>query len=1037
MTERNRNVVALLRAALRSLGLPWSLRGTLLALYVLCSFLQESYSQSLILDLGPLEDTLAGKFCPVLHKHPSDRQQGLADFDDVVMNHAVLRGWNVLGQEIYNRRTPPIHVYDRCSWCSFGNGESVAYWRLDIDDEVHYLGAEPGNRPLYYHAYKCGDYYYVQYWLFLTMNDLEGQIDQNCWHEGDWEHVSIKIEEHGDSFVPVAINFYQHYGGHTLYPGDVYWSDDFVDFTEIRNGYDEQHTHLNIWIARNSHATYSLYEDTYVVETTLGSRYEDDLAYQDFSSLFQYDQLINMGEVVRCDDAHGCAWLEHYEHQPAPGFPGLDALAFVGRFGQYWSHWGVGFTPPACDEPATPSPRSPAFDAYCHEWTEFSEDASGFGNTSSTCAYLFKKDVSWQRWTGRRYTRIDVWRGTRTLNEDVVVPSDMVVVVQPGASVCIDRDKEITVKGALIAIGTSDHPITFTRSGSSGTWGGIHFEDSSDDEACKLEYCTIEYATDGVVCNHASPTIHYCKIRHNSTGIRLIASGADVQHCQINSNSTGVYAYAPASTLELKNNRVFYNSSYGMFLAYTDNWIHDNDLYNNISGSSGTGIYCYHSNAQLEQDTVKYSGSDGIRLYYSSPDLWRNPIHDNGRNAVNCTYYSNPYFQEDIDLTGNNVIAYNIGHGVRVDGTSHPVLSLNDDDHPANNSIYSNEGRAVYSLQSEQIEASWNWWGQYPPSSSDFYGNVHYMPALFSNPNPEPARGAPKAAGSERLAESQGEINAPDDSASIHYRTGYKHEIAQEWSEAIDEYQLVVDRWPETAEAVMSLVRLPRCYDGAGLTAETKDSYLASVSAEKGDYEVGGRSDQMQVADWLDDGRYDDALAKYEELRARFPDSPIAKECLFDQWQVYFNMKEDMQAARAAMEEYEKLYPVDDFLILMKLAMGEKPPEHATEKLAQSNEGQKPEIPLSFGLDGNYPNPFNPATTLRYRLPEESLVRIDVYNTLGQRVATLVDELAPAGYYTVRWDGTDQTGRKLAAGIYLCRMQAGQFTAVRRMTLLP
>jgi hypothetical protein len=89
------------------------------------------------------------------------------------------------------------------------------------------------------------------------------------------------------------------------------------------------------------------------------------------------------------------------------------------------------------------------------------------------------------------------------------------------------------------------------------------------------------------------------------------------------------------------------------------------------------------------------------------------------------------------------------------------------------------------------------------------------------------------------------------------------------------------------------------------------------------------------------------------------------------------------------------------------------------------------EVPVSFALMQNYPNPFNPATEIRYNLPSESHVKIEVYNALGQRVATLVDTDQPAGYHAAAWDGSAAT-----SGVYFYRIEAGQYSATRKMVLL-
>ena len=79
-------------------------------------------------------------------------------------------------------------------------------------------------------------------------------------------------------------------------------------------------------------------------------------------------------------------------------------------------------------------------------------------------------------------------------------------------------------------------------------------------------------------------------------------------------------------------------------------------------------------------------------------------------------------------------------------------------------------------------------------------------------------------------------------------------------------------------------------------------------------------------------------------------------------------------------------------------------------------------LPSEVGLGPNYPNPFNPSTLIPYQLAASSPVRLEVFNVLGQQVATLVDGQQGAGAYVARWDGTDAAGRAAASGVYFYRL---------------
>ena len=93
--------------------------------------------------------------------------------------------------------------------------------------------------------------------------------------------------------------------------------------------------------------------------------------------------------------------------------------------------------------------------------------------------------------------------------------------------------------------------------------------------------------------------------------------------------------------------------------------------------------------------------------------------------------------------------------------------------------------------------------------------------------------------------------------------------------------------------------------------------------------------------------------------------------------------------------------------------------------------------PEAFALVNNYPNPFNPATTIKYALPQAADVELTVYNVVGQPVRMLVAEHQSAGRYVVEWDATNDSGHSLSSGMYFYRLQAGgEFHEVKKMLLL-
>jgi hypothetical protein len=94
------------------------------------------------------------------------------------------------------------------------------------------------------------------------------------------------------------------------------------------------------------------------------------------------------------------------------------------------------------------------------------------------------------------------------------------------------------------------------------------------------------------------------------------------------------------------------------------------------------------------------------------------------------------------------------------------------------------------------------------------------------------------------------------------------------------------------------------------------------------------------------------------------------------------------------------------------------------------------DIPYSYTLNQNYPNPFNASTVIEFTNKRDGHVTLQVYNILGQNVATLLDDFKPVGKYAITWDGTDSRGNVVPSGMYFYRVTTGDFTAVKKMTLL-
>ena len=221
------------------------------------------------------------------------------------------------------------------------------------------------------------------------MNDIREQTPSffECFHESDWEHVSVRLNKIGDVFTPDNVNFYTHDGGKTYSANDCWWSSSNVtSYSNIQQGYDESHTHLHIWLAANAHASYNRYS---LVLRSMGRAligfplidYVDRLDYNPsgYDLYFPYDQLINLGEVskkftVKCPDSG--YWLEFHSYPIST--QSKHWLAYRGKLGDF-SHTGP--------------PFMPAKEAGYHEWISYTI-ASNFGNTGWWYG-IFEMEITW------------------------------------------------------------------------------------------------------------------------------------------------------------------------------------------------------------------------------------------------------------------------------------------------------------------------------------------------------------------------------------------------------------------------------------------------------------------------------------------------------------------------------------------------------------------------------------------------------------------------------------------------------------------
>ena len=93
-------------------------------------------------------------------------------------------------------------------------------------------------------------------------------------------------------------------------------------------------------------------------------------------------------------------------------------------------------------------------------------------------------------------------------------------------------------------------------------------------------------------------------------------------------------------------------------------------------------------------------------------------------------------------------------------------------------------------------------------------------------------------------------------------------------------------------------------------------------------------------------------------------------------------------------------------------------------------------IPDIYALYQNYPNPFNPVTTIKYNLPEDALVKVVIFDVMGRKVKTLMNEIQSSGYHSILWNSTNDMGEDISAGMYIYTILAGEYRSSKKMVLI-
>jgi tetratricopeptide (TPR) repeat protein len=521
-------------------------------------------------------------------------------------------------------------------------------------------------------------------------------------------------------------------------------------------------------------------------------------------------------------------------------------------------------------------------------------------------------------------TENEWWRGTVTITGNVTVPNNITLTIEAGAQIYFNQGASLIVNGTLNAVGNSTNKITFTRSGSSGTWGGIKFNSGS------------------------SGSVQYCDISYANYGVHLYISPSSIVVCNntITNGSVGIYCHQTTSTL----------------------------LRNIITGQSSYGLSSFDSDVYLT-----YNGQ------------------------------------------GNNVIRNN-NYGVQSGYESVTYLSN------GSNCVHNNTNYEVYAIMYSVVNAENTWWNYttYPYfTPSDFW--IQYYSTVDADPNN--LRSDPNNCPLMKSTNlpSNGIITGglPIDKEIIEI---LEKEKEGRYEEAIRKYKEKLKENIAIGEKGFILSRLAKCYIKTNRKDFTEYLNTEIRSHIKSENELYGYSINAENLIMLAEKKYEKAVDNYTIIRNNYS----SNEQLY-KWSTYnLGMLNSYQLNKAekGKEYFRELiekYPEDELSVHSRIQIGEM--DGYVNGTPEGKEIVTEVKQTEYTID-NYPNPFNPTTTIQFALPEAGKFNLKIYNILGQEVVTLIDKEMNAGIHKVNFDAS-----KLASGIYVYRLVGNNVNLSKKMIL--
>lgn len=390
---------------------------------------------------------------------------------------------------------------------------------------------------------------------------------------------------------------------------------------------------------------------------------------------------------------------------------------------------------------------------------------------------------------------------------------------------------------------------------------------------------------------------------------------------------------------------------------------------------------------------------------------------------------------------GYNEILNNSGDGIYAYYYSDPFLGSSDNYGRIGgyNSIYDNDYNA-YADYVAHIEAEYNYWeGQFNLNYGP--GTVDYQPYLTFEPDAGSSLGKSVfITGNGGKGDEYGDFNPMDpnpDRLSDLWLWANELFLTDQHDEAINIYKILVKKFPDTPEAQKALVKVYHLHEDTELNRLI--GYLNSlISNPEVDVQIKQIASDLLIGSYRRNEQPEKAIQICEKNFRQYPDTESEKLALFNLVIIYNIDFNEQSLAQNYLEVLKRKYPNDYLTISACEEMGEEVDWSIfAQKKRKPIDEKSVALPDKFALRNNYPNPFNPSTTIAFDLPEATRVRLKIYDISGREIVTLVNGHCTSGYKRVIWNGKNAAGNPVATGVYLYHFHTSTgFSATSKMVLV-